>query len=95
VTGIEQIPEAIEDAKLNAALNGVTNCNFYAGDVRMILNEAFLAQHGRADVIVTDPAPLGYAYRCGRDIAIDSRAKPNSVCELQCGYSGARLRVAF
>jgi len=59
VTGIEQIPEAIEDAKLNAALNGVTNCNFYAGDVRMILNDEFLAQHGRADVIVTDPPRSG------------------------------------
>lgn len=59
VTGIEQIEEAIVDAKENAELNGIENCTFYAGDVRMILNDEFIAKHGRADVIITDPPRAG------------------------------------
>lgn len=59
VTGIEQIEEAIADAKENATLNNISNCTFYAGDVRMILNDDFIAQHGKADVIITDPPRAG------------------------------------
>lgn len=59
VTGIEQIEEAIIDANENAKLNGITNCTFYAGDVRMILNDEFIAKHGKADVIITDPPRAG------------------------------------
>jgi 23S rRNA (uracil1939-C5)-methyltransferase len=59
ITGIEQIEEAIKDARENASLNNVSNCTFYAGDVRMILNEDFIEKHGKADVIVTDPPRSG------------------------------------
>ena len=59
VVGIEQIDAAIEDAKVNAALNGVLNTHFYTGDVRMILNEALLEKHGKPDVIITDPPRAG------------------------------------
>jgi 23S rRNA (uracil1939-C5)-methyltransferase len=59
VTGIEQIADAIEDAKENAKLNGVTNCSFHAGDVRMVLKEDFIATHGRPDVVITDPPRAG------------------------------------
>jgi len=59
VTGIEQVEEAILDAKANAAFNGVNNCTFYAGDVRMMLNADFIAKHGKADVIITDPPRAG------------------------------------
>lgn len=59
VVGIEQIDAAIEDAKVNAALNGVSNTHFYTGDVRMILNEALLEKHGKPDVIITDPPRAG------------------------------------
>lgn len=59
VTGIEQIEEAIKDAKENAALNKVNNCTFYSGDVRMILNKDFIEKHGKADVIITDPPRSG------------------------------------
>lgn len=59
VTGIEEIPEAIEDAWINAEFNNIKNVNFYAGDVRNILNEEFVEKHGRADVIITDPPRSG------------------------------------
>lgn len=59
VTGIEQIEAAIEDAKLNAQLNNVSNCSFYAGDVRMVLKEDFIAANGKPDVVITDPPRAG------------------------------------
>jgi 23S rRNA (uracil1939-C5)-methyltransferase len=59
VTGIEQIEAAIEDAKENARLNNVGNTTFYAGDVRMLLNQEFIAKHGKADVVITDPPRAG------------------------------------
>ena len=59
VAGIEEIPEAIEDAKANAALNGITNAHFYAGDVKDILTPEFAARHGLPDLLVTDPPRAG------------------------------------
>lgn len=59
VIGIEYVPEAIEDAKINAAGNGITNCEFFAGDMKDILTDAFVAEHGRPDVIILDPPRAG------------------------------------
>jgi 23S rRNA (uracil1939-C5)-methyltransferase len=59
VTGIEMIEEAIKDAKQTAIDNGVSNCTFYAGDVKNILNEDFAAIHGKPDVVITDPPRAG------------------------------------
>ena len=59
VVGIEYVPEAIEDAKANAQANGITNCLFYAGDMKDVLNEAFIEKHGRPDVIILDPPRAG------------------------------------
>jgi 23S rRNA (uracil1939-C5)-methyltransferase len=59
VIGIEYVPEAIEDAKINSQLNGITNTLFYAGDMKDILNDEFIAEHGRPDVIITDPPRAG------------------------------------
>ncbi|HWB62864.1 MAG TPA: 23S rRNA (uracil(1939)-C(5))-methyltransferase RlmD, partial [Chitinophagales bacterium] len=59
VAGIEQVEAAIADAKENAALNGVQNCSFYAGDVRMVLQPDFIAQNGKPDVVITDPPRAG------------------------------------
>ena len=59
VIGIEYVPEAIEDAKINSEINGITNTLFYAGDMKDILTEAFIAEHGRPDVIITDPPRAG------------------------------------
>lgn len=59
VIGIEYVPEAIEDAKVNAKINGLDNTLFYAGDMKDILDRAFIERHGRPDVIITDPPRAG------------------------------------
>ena len=59
VIGIEYVPEAIEDAKVNSTINKLDNTLFYAGDMKDILNKDFIDQHGRPDVIITDPPRAG------------------------------------
>lgn len=59
VIGIEYVPEAIEDAKVNAADNGISNCEFFAGDMKDVLNEDFINEHGKPDVIILDPPRAG------------------------------------
>lgn len=59
VVGIEYVPEAIEDAKVNAKNNGITNCTFFAGDMKDVLKPDFIAKHGRPDVIILDPPRAG------------------------------------
>lgn len=59
VIGIEYVEEAIEDAKENSRINHIDNTIFYAGDMRKILNTEFINQHGRPDVIITDPPRAG------------------------------------
>ena len=59
VIGIEYVPEAIEDAKINSEINKIANTLFYAGDMKDILTEEFVKQHGRPDVIITDPPRAG------------------------------------
>lgn len=59
VIGIEYVPEAIEDAKVNSELNGIANTLFYAGDMKDVLNSDFIARHGHPDVIITDPPRAG------------------------------------
>lgn len=59
VIGIEYVPEAIEDAKVNSELNNITNTLFYAGDMKDVLNADFIARHGHPDVIITDPPRAG------------------------------------
>ncbi|QQR86862.1 MAG: 23S rRNA (uracil(1939)-C(5))-methyltransferase RlmD [Flavobacteriales bacterium] len=59
VTGAEIVPEAIADAHSNAALNGITNVAFEAGDLKDLLNADFIARHGKPDVLVTDPPRAG------------------------------------
>jgi len=55
VIGVESVPEAIEDAKLNAQLNNIKNVEFFAGDMKNVFNNDFIKTHGVPDVIVTDP----------------------------------------
>ena len=59
VIGIEYVPEAIEDAKINSEINNIANTLFYAGDMKDILTEEFVRHHGRPDVIITDPPRAG------------------------------------
>lgn len=59
VIGIEYVPEAIEDAKINAEINGIKNTLFFAGDMKDMLTQDFINQYGRPDVIITDPPRAG------------------------------------
>ena len=59
VIGIEYVPEAIEDAKVNSKINGIENTLFFAGDMKDILNDDFVAKYGKPDVIITDPPRAG------------------------------------
>lgn len=59
VIGIEYVPEAIEDAKVNSAANGIVNTEFYAGDMKDVLTADFIAAHGTPDVMIVDPPRAG------------------------------------
>jgi 23S rRNA (uracil1939-C5)-methyltransferase len=54
VIGVESVPDAIKDAKANAVRNNIDNCEFYVGDMKVVFNDDFIAQHGHPDII-TDP----------------------------------------
>ena len=68
IIGVEVIAEAIEDARENAALNGIGHAKFFAGDVTDVCNEAFFAAEGRPDVIITDPPRAGMSEKLVRTI---------------------------
>jgi 23S rRNA (uracil1939-C5)-methyltransferase len=55
VIGVESVPEAIKDAKLNAERNKISNCTFFVGDMKVVFNDHFIQQNGHPDVIITDP----------------------------------------
>ena len=59
VIGIEYVPEAIEDARINAEGNGISNCEFFAGDMKDVLTSDFIAEHGAPDVMIVDPPRAG------------------------------------
>jgi 23S rRNA (uracil1939-C5)-methyltransferase len=59
VIGIEYVADAIADAKVNAQMNSLTNLDFFAGDMKNVLTDSFIAEHGRPDVIITDPPRSG------------------------------------
>ncbi len=59
VVGVEYVPEAIEDARHNSEINGITNTSFFAGDMKDVLDDGFIAAHSRPDVIILDPPRAG------------------------------------
>ncbi|MDL5050172.1 23S rRNA (uracil(1939)-C(5))-methyltransferase RlmD [Oscillatoria amoena NRMC-F 0135] len=59
VVGLEYVAAAIDDAKINARINGISNTAFFAGDIKDLLDEQFLTEHGRPDVVITDPPRAG------------------------------------
>ena len=81
VIGIEYVPEAIEDAKVNSQINGITNTLFFAGDMKDILTDKFIAEHGRPDVIITDPPRAGMHPDVVRTIL---RAAPQRIVYVSC-----------
>ncbi len=81
VVGVEYVPEAIEDAKVNSANNGISNTVFYAGDMKKVLSDSFVAENGHPDVIILDPP------RAGVDepvIDVILRAAPERIVYVSC-----------
>lgn len=81
VIGIEYVPEAIEDAKINSEINHIDNTLFYAGDMKDILTDDFIAAHGHPDVIITDPPRAGMHPDVVKTIL---RAAPKRIVYVSC-----------
>ena len=81
VVGVEYVEEAIEDAKVNSAINGITNTTFYAGDMKDVMNDEFVEHNGRPDVVILDPPRAGVHEDV---IATILRAAPERMVYVSC-----------
>jgi 23S rRNA (uracil1939-C5)-methyltransferase len=81
VVGVEYVPAAIEDAKVNSALNSITNTSFYAGDMKDVLNDEFVKLNGKPDVIITDPPRAGMHDDVTKKIL---EIEPNRIVYVSC-----------
>ncbi|MGM9870732.1 MAG: 23S rRNA (uracil(1939)-C(5))-methyltransferase RlmD [Muribaculaceae bacterium] len=81
VIGIEYVPEAIEDAKINSQINGIENTEFYAGDMKDVLNDDFIAAHGRPDVMIVDPPRAGMHTDV---VEVIKRCRPGRIVYVSC-----------
>jgi 23S rRNA (uracil1939-C5)-methyltransferase len=81
VVGVEYVPAAIEDAKVNSGLNSITNTSFYAGDMKDVLNDEFVKQNGKPDVIITDPPRAGMHDDVTKKIL---EIEPNRIVYVSC-----------
>lgn len=81
VIGVEYVPEAIEDAKVNADINHIDNTLFFAGDVKDIVNDAFIEKYGRPDVLITDPPRAGMHTDVINTIL---KARPRKIVYVSC-----------
>lgn len=81
VIGIEYVEEAIADAKVNSEINGISNTLFFAGDMKDVLTTEFISEHGRPDVIITDPPRAGMHEDVVNAILI---AKPERIVYVSC-----------
>ncbi|MBQ7443714.1 MAG: class I SAM-dependent RNA methyltransferase [Bacteroidaceae bacterium] len=81
VIGIEYVADAIADARLNSELNGIDNTEFFAGDMKDILTEEFIARHGRPDIIITDPPRAGMH---GDVVNVILKAAPQRIVYVSC-----------
>lgn len=81
VIGVEYVPEAIEDAKINADLNNVKNSTFFAGDMKDVMSEEFIVQNGKPDVIILDPPRAGVHPDV---INVIIKVKPSKIVYVSC-----------
>jgi 23S rRNA (uracil1939-C5)-methyltransferase len=81
VVGVEYVPEAIEDAFINAKENGIENCSFFAGDMKDILTPEFIAVHGKPNVIILDPPRAGIHPDVAKVIV---EAEPDKIVYVSC-----------
>lgn len=84
VVGVEYVPAAIEDAKINSQINNITNTVFYAGDMKDVLNNDFINENGKPDVIITDPPRAGMHEDVVKKIL---EIEPNRIVYVSCNPS--------
>lgn len=92
VVGIEYVPEAIEDAKVNSADNGIENTLFYAGDMKDVLTDEFVAKHGRPDVMIIDPPRAGMHADV---VGVVMRARPERIVYVSCNPATQARDIAM
>lgn len=92
VIGIEYVPEAIEDAWVNARVNNLDNVDFYAGDMKEILTDEFIAEHGVPDVLITDPPRAGMHPDVVKTIL---KASPEKIVYVSCNPASQARDVAL
>ncbi|MCM1449498.1 MAG: 23S rRNA (uracil(1939)-C(5))-methyltransferase RlmD [Clostridiales bacterium] len=81
VIGIEYVKEAIDDARINSAVNNISNTEFYAGDMKDVLTDEFIAEHGRPDVMIVDPPRAGMH---GDVVDVILNAEPRVIVYVSC-----------
>lgn len=92
VIGIEYVAEAIEDARTNAAVNGIDNCEFFAGDMKDILTDSFIQEHGRPDVMIVDPPRAGMHPDV---VATILKAAPRRIVYVSCNPASQARDIAM
>jgi 23S rRNA (uracil1939-C5)-methyltransferase len=92
VVGIEYIEEAVDDARINARLNNIMNASFRAGDIKSVLNEDFISENGRPDVVITDPPRAGMHEDVIKAII---RALPERLVYISCNPSTQARDIQF
>lgn len=81
VVGVEYVEDAVKDARVNAQVNGITNVSFHAGDMKELLTDAFMDQHGHPDVVITDPPRAGMDEAVTRQLL---KAAPKRIVYVSC-----------
>lgn len=92
VVGVEYVAEAIEDANINAQINGITNARFYAGDMKNVLNEDFIRENGHPDVVITDPPRAGMDEPVVRTLL---RMEPTKIVYVSCNSATQARDLAW
>jgi 23S rRNA (uracil1939-C5)-methyltransferase len=92
VIGLEYVEMAIEDAKVNSEINGIQNTEFFAGDIRDLLTDAFLDTHGRPDVVITDPPRAGMDEKVTRMLLT---AHPQKIVYVSCNPATQARDIAI
>ena len=92
VVGIEYVPEAIADAKLNSQVNGIENTTFFAGDMKDVLTTEFIAEHGRPDVMIVDPPRAGMH---GDVVNMILEAEPQRIVYVSCNPATQARDIAL
>lgn len=92
VIGIEYVPEAIDDARINSADNGIDNTLFFAGDMKDILTDEFVAEHGRPEVMIVDPPRAGMHTDV---VGVIQRAAPQRIVYVSCNPATQARDIAL